>query len=217
MEITAGERNNLTNNWIKTGIYTGLISVLLYLSLLAPYPEGLKRIAFFAYGVLLIPAVIGLYYFFKARAGKTVKGQLAMVFGIIAGVMVNLMAVVQNSIRIYMRGYIENAETPELQEQLRWIWRGLESVQLGMDVSWDIFILSSLALFSLLVYMQKEFGKIFGATGLLLALSTLSLNLYTFPVPPGAVYGQIWDFGPLCGLWFLAVLVRVAWLHFRKL
>ncbi len=201
--------------WIRTGVITGFIATLLYLSLLIPYPAELKRVAFFAYGVFLIPAMIGLYHYF-VQSGKKVKLQLATVFGIIAAVMVNLMAVVQNSIRFFMRDYIADAPDPQTEEMLTWIWRGLESVQLGMDISWDIFILSSLILFSLIVFNHREFGKIFGIIGLLLGVSTLFLNLYTFPVPPAAVYGNLWDFGPFCGLWYLAVLVRVQWLIYKK-
>lgn len=106
--------------WIRTGVITGFIATLFYLSLLIPYPEELKRIAFFAYGVFLIPAMIGLYHFF-VQNGKKVKLQLATVFGIIGGALVNLMAVVQSSIRYYMLDYIADAPDLETERMLRWI------------------------------------------------------------------------------------------------
>jgi len=207
---------NFENRWVMTGIITGFIAMISYSSMQINYPATLKRIVFFSYGVFLIPFVIGLYHFFKQQMGKTVKGQLAVVFGIIGGVLVNLMAVVQNSIRLFMREYIANAEAPELKEQLQWILRGLESVQLGIDVSFDVFMLSSLILLSMIVYCHKGFGKIFGGIGFLLSVSTLFLNLYTFPKPPGYVFGQFWDFGPFCGIWIILLLIRITWLYRKQ-
>lgn len=200
--------------WIQTGIVAGLAAAILYLSAWLPLPAGIRRLAFFFFGVLLIPSVIGLYHYFE-QDGKKVTLQLASAFGMISGVLVNLTAVVQATIRLHMRDYITNAHDQESEDIIRWIWRGLESVQLGMNVSWNMFILSSMILFSLVVFSHKAFGKVFGIIGLTLAVFTLLLNLHTFPIPPGAVYGKFWDFMPLCGLWFLCVYIRILWIDYR--
>ncbi len=85
--------------------------------------------------------------------------------------------------------------------------RPLQAVWLGLDVAWDAYIGIGTALFGLSMVRHPRFGRVFGSTGIAIAIALLCLNLYTFPIPP-ANAGLV-DLGPLVGCWYLVVTVRV--------
>jgi hypothetical protein len=80
-------------------------------------------------------------------------------------------------------------------------------VQLGLDVSWDVFIAIGTLLFAVNMLNHPRFGKILGSIGALLAILLLGFNLYSFPIPPANV--NLIDFGPFVGLWYLVVSVQM--------
>jgi len=87
----------------------------------------------------------------------------------------------------------------------------LVGVQLGMDVAWDIFISLGTLLFGVSMIGDARFGWILGIAGILIAVTLLTLNLWTFPTPPSAK--NLVDLGPLLGLWYLVVTVMmIRWL-----
>ena len=94
------------------------------------------------------------------------------------------MVIVQSSNRLYIREFIRQAGDPAIKEAYYRIWQGVNTVQLGIDVSWDIFITVSTVLFGVTMLRHPRFGKILGSFGIILGLATLTLNPYTFPVPP---------------------------------
>ena len=55
---------------------------------------------------------------------------------------------------------------------------------------------------------HARFGELFAWSGLAIAVALLVINLITFPEPPGDA-GWI-DLGPVIGLRYLAVTVRMA-------
>jgi hypothetical protein len=62
---------------------------------------------------------------------------------------------------------------------------------------------------------HPRFGRVYAATGLVLATALMGLNLAAFPENPGRA-GWI-DVGPLVGGWYLWVTLRMAtslrWAH----
>jgi hypothetical protein len=62
-------------------------------------------------------------------------------------------------------------------------------------------------LFGVSMFRHPRFGRLFGASGVVLGLGLLMSNLYAFPTPP-ANTGLI-DLGPFIGLWYLAVSVQM--------
>jgi hypothetical protein len=82
------------------------------------------------------------------------------------------------------------------------------TIQLGLDVVWDIFLGVGTILLAINMFRHPRLGKIFSITGIIIALALLVLNITTFPVPP-AESGSI-DLGPLAALWYLAVTIRIA-------
>ena len=92
-----------------------------------------------------------------------------------------------------------------LRQQLK----GVSTVQLGIDVSWDIFLCLATILFGYALLRTRGVERWLGASGILAGSLLLISNLATFPVPP-AEAGSV-DLGPAAGIWFMLVSVRALW------
>lgn len=193
--------------WVRVGIYAGLaVSVVYPLMIFAPLPKKITITLASLFGPLLMAASLGLYYFLKAHR-TTVTGQLAVLSNIIAAAMVSLMLIVQLSVNMSMEGLMESAGEGISETTKKWIWQVVDKVQLGMDVSWDIFIAIGTIFFAVTMIKHPRFGKIFGFVGFLIGHLLLIFNLATFPTPPGEA-GLI-DLGPAVGLWYFAAALLV--------
>jgi hypothetical protein len=62
--------------------------------------------------------------------------------------------------------------------------RPLQPVWLGLDVAWDAYISVGTALFGFNMLRHPRFGRVFGGSGIGIALALLCSNLLTFPTPP---------------------------------
>ena len=201
------EEKELYRTWIRIGIYAGLaVSVIYPLMIFAALPKKIVIICASLFGPLLMLASLGLYYFLKAHR-QTVTGQLAVLSNIIASVLVSLMLIVQLSVNLSMDGLMDSAGEAVSDAAKKWIWQVVDKVQLGMDVSWDVFIAIGTILFGVTMMRHPRFGKIFGLLGFLIGHFLLIFNLSTFPAPPGDA-GLI-DLGPVLGLWYLAATVLI--------
>jgi len=191
--------------WVKYGTICGLISAGSYIFVSIPgipVPDFIARILFFAIGVFGIISVGGLYYIFTKHKNSIMLQQASLLI-IVAFSMFTLMAVVQQTIR----GFWKNSNIEGLTEEAQtMIWRAVDSVQLGMDITFDIFYAGAFILISILMFRHPRFGKIFSISGVLIFTVMLTFNLYSFPHPP-ASNGLI-DLGPVSGLWGLIVLIQ---------
>jgi hypothetical protein len=59
--------------------------------------------------------------------------------------------------------------------------KGLNNIQLGMDIAWDVLICTATILFSDSMIKRKDFWKMVGFIGLTPGLLLLGFNLYYFP------------------------------------
>lgn len=201
------QESQLELNWIRIGIVAGFLTSLFYPLLIFVEMPQLPTVFFAAFvGPLLSVASFGLYKFMKLHR-KTATLQIAMVSNVIAGTIFNLMLIVQLARRIGMEAYINDATNVASIEMLQWISRGVHTVQAGLDVSWDIYIVIGTFLFAWNMLSHPRFGKIFGSTGILLSALLIAFNLYTFPTAP--MDAGLIDFGPLTGLWYLAITVQI--------
>jgi hypothetical protein len=151
-------------------------------------------------GMLTLSELLG-------RQRKSVVLRAATVFSVVGFAFFNLMIVVQLTSRAYIRGYIQEAQGESARETLRWILKGVDSVQLGIDVSFDVFYCLGMMLFAAVMYGHPRFGKWFSIPGVLLGALLLALNLYTFPQPPADA--ELVDLGPFTALWWVAVIVQM--------
>ncbi|NUO80905.1 hypothetical protein HUU05_12570 [candidate division KSB1 bacterium] len=201
------KENALTLAWIKLGAVAGVIACVIYpLMIAVEMPRLLTVACAAAFGPLLSLASVGLYHVLKLHQ-KTVTAQIAAGANIIAGSIVNMMLIVQLALSISMDEYVAKAADPATKSTLELIGKVVDKVQLGLDVSWDIFIATGTFLLGLNMLKHPRFGKILGGIGMLLALLLLSFNLYTFPIPPANA--NLIDFGPFTGLWYLIISIQM--------
>lgn len=202
-----GDKITLYRTWIRVGIYAGLgVSVIYPLMIFVPLPNKIIVIFASLFGPLLMLASLGLYYFLKAHR-ETLTGQLAIMSNIIASVLVTLMLIVQLSVNLSVDKLMASVGSDISEQTMKWIWQVVDKMQLGMDVSWDIYISIGTILFGVTMMKHPRFGKIFGLLGFLIGHFLLVFNIATFPTPPGDA-GLI-DLGPLLGLWYLAATVQI--------
>jgi len=198
--MTTPEEIQLTRNWIIVGVITGILADVAYAGAIAPipFPDNVRIYLGMAFGPLLSIAFIGIYHFFRLHR-KTVILQAATVFAIIAGTIVNLMLVVQSA--------IFQTIPREARADLGLAFDGVNMVQLGMDVSWDIYLSLATILIGIAMFSHPRFGLIWGTAALLIGGGLLVFNLATFPIPP-AEAGSF-DLGPFSGIFYLFVSIRV--------
>lgn len=200
------KENALTLTWIKLGAIAGIIACVIYpLMIAVEMPTQLTVVCAAAFGPLLSLASVGIYHLLKLHQ-KTVTASIAAGANIIAGSIVNMMLVVQLAISISMRDYMDKAADAAAKSTLELIWKAVDKVQLGLDVSWDVFIGIGTLLFAVNMLTHPRFGKILGGAGALLAVLLLSFNLYSFPIPPANA--DLIDFGPFVGLWYLIISIQ---------
>jgi hypothetical protein len=189
--------------WQRWAALAGSLAVLAYLiAHFAPLPRSAGRLLFFAIGPLFIVFAVALGRTMSEHR-RAVSLDVASIFAVIGGAAFTMMAVVQSAIFATTRQPVVPPLDEGTARALRLAWKGLESVQLGMDVTFDLFYLVGLALFGWNMRRDRRFGAILGTVGALLSLACLGLNLASFPVPPRP------DLGPIIALWGVAVVVQL--------
>lgn len=189
---------------MKAGIVSGLLATIIYpLLITVSMPLILTVTLVGAFGPLLSVASVALYHYMAARR-RTVSLQLAAVFNVIAGTLVTTMLIVQITVNEFLDMRLADAAPGDV-DMIRAAYSGADKVQLGLDVVWDVYISLGTILFGLNMLRHPRFGRIIGAAGIAIGLLLIGFNLWTFPTPPSAA-GSI-DFGPLTGLWYLAVAI----------
>jgi len=202
--------SEVERTWIRLGGIAGIATIFAYfIAVFSPLPWPIRRPVFFAIGPCGILLVVGLCRLLGLHR-RTVTVEIATLFGVIGSAMMNLMAVVQGAIDAQMDRHLPAAADAASRNLIGWIRNSVNSVHLGMDVSFDIFILVSVTLFGISMLRHPKFGAKFGIPGCVAASATLGLNLYSFPVPPEP------DLGPVVALWLGAVSVQMLLCATRK-
>jgi hypothetical protein len=162
----------------------------------------------FAIGPVAIMGVLGMHERLRATANPFTL-RVATTYLVIAFALLNLMIVVQQmGFRQFER--LRSAATDATaRAALETVFKGTNTVQLGIDVSFDVFYCLGVWLLSWIMYHDRDFGRLLGAFGMIAAASLLVLNLATFPVGPKDA-GLV-DLGPVTGVWWLLVFFRMKW------
>lgn len=196
-------------------VLLGLVVVLTYLATatgLIRSGGNLLLALVFAIGPVAMAGMVAIYERLSV-SGSRFLAKVGVVFLVVAFAFFNLMLVVQQLVRLQFRQMIAGASEAAAQESLRAIYRGVNLVQQGMDVSFDIFYCMGTLLLGMAMFEHRDFGKVLGILGAVLAGLLLVFNLWTFPYIP-ADSGLV-DLGPLTGLWWLAVIIQFARLDWR--
>ena len=200
------EQNQLALKWVKVSIVCGILGDICYgLAISVPMPDFLGNIVFWSFGPFLIVGAPGIYHFI-GHYKKTVSLQIGSLFLMLAGFMVTTMAVVQRAVYSTFLPIKPESSDSTYQAWLMGIKSG-DAVQLGLDIVWDIFILSSMIFIAISIFKHPKLGKIISILGVVIGLAGLYLNFSTFPTPPGQAGS--FDIGPLAGLWFLALMIMI--------
>lgn len=198
--------SSIAASWIRTGALMGLAATLIYYGMaMLPLPDRLTQLFALIFPGLLLCGHVGLYYWFN-RQQPSALGQAALIFGIAAPVLVSAMLCAQMSMVSYMERYYSPLEEAARQAQVN-IWRAADSIQLGLDVAWDMFILPTILMFAVLAWRHLPLGRPVGSLGLVIGAGGLAFNIWTFPTPPIDV-GLI-DVGPFAMAWYALFFVIV--------
>lgn len=194
-------------SWVNFTIITGFAAFASYLTAaFLPLPEKISLILAFAFGPLLMLASLGLFYVIREwKDSLTLRA--AALFNVTATAIVTMMLVVQQTIFSFHDKFKTQPHDGVSDRQLSSMFSEVNSVQLGMDLAWDIFISAGTFLFAVSFWRHPALSKILSAAGMLAALLLLVFNLAFFPEPPGEA-GSV-DFGPFVSLWYLVLITWV--------
>jgi hypothetical protein len=186
----------------------GLAVLLVYLGAATGVIKGADNLTLslvFAIGPVAIIGVLSVSRRLAPQGG-TLPLRAGTTFLVIGFALFTLMLVVQQTIFIQFRQFRSESADEAAKEALALVFKGVNLVQIGADVAFDIFYCLGMILLAAVMYRHRDFGKIIGAFGVVAAAALLSFNLYTFPHVP-ADSGLV-DLGPVTGLWWIAVIVQ---------
>ena len=212
---SAGFRESASaQTWALVCFATGALGIVCYFGsvVVKPFPWTVGRWLFFFFGPLSVASAVCLYKALVAGTSR-VPMLLGCVLTAISGVIVTVMAVVQDTQFTYFGELLRNTTDHAVKEELERILWGVNVVQSGLDVSWDIFVSLGTMLIALALWSHHLFGKALSVLGILAAASALALNLASYPSAP-AESGLV-DLGPAVAAWYGAVLLRLVWIRDR--
>ena len=185
---------------IIIGLPAGIGAVAAYSLFIAAgmtsLPQPLVTTSAALFGPLLLIGSFGLKAALDAHRPSPLA-RLGLLLNLGASVLVTAMLLVQ----IGVHDAFPAAQDRSLD--MRQVVQMVDRVQLGLDFSWDVFVAFGTAFFALAMLRHPKFGKVLGASGLLISAALFTLNLLAYPQLPTAVGWP--DAGPLVGLWYLAV------------
>jgi hypothetical protein len=177
------------------------------LALAVPATSALGLVAASVFGPALVAFSAGLYHVLRARR-RTITLDFALMANVAAGVTVTLMLFAQLALNQWFELQFGTGSTDSAERALRAGFEAANGIQLGLDLAWDLFFALGVVLLAWNMWRHPRFGRLLAASGIAIAVTLIVLNLTAFPEPPGHS-GSI-DLGPVIGLWYLIVTVRLA-------
>jgi hypothetical protein len=194
---------------LRLGVVCGVLAVVVYaLTQAVTLPLLPTLVLVCSFGPLLAIGSAGLWELLGLHR-RTATLDIGLVANLAAGVAVTLMLLAQLGLKAWFDAGLGGSAqqvSPEVAEAAFQAGNGL---QLGLDVAWDVFLAIGTAMLAWNMREHPRFGWAYAATGLLLAMALIGLNLAAFPENPGRA-GLV-DVGPLIGVWYLWVTLRMAW------
>jgi hypothetical protein len=183
----------LDYRWAGVTAMCGIVGIVAYAGTLvashSTSPVNAVPLLFaFAFGITV--SSIGLYHVLGSTTGSRMA-LIAAVANVIAAAQLLAMLMVQMSV-------YSMVQQPDA---------ALKAVWWGLDVAWDLYVGTGTILFALCMFGRRGLGIWFAVPGLLISGLLLIFNVATFPKPPDTA-GLV-DLGPLVGLWYLVIYVRL--------
>jgi hypothetical protein len=155
----------------------------------------------------LAAAATGLYHILRLHR-RTVTLDLALMANVAAGITVPLMLFAQLGLKRWFEVQFGPGSTDSSERSLHAAFEAANGIQLGLEVAWDLFLAVGTVLLAGNMWHHPRFGRLVAVTGAAIAVALAAANLAVFPEPP-ADAGSV-DLGPLIGLWYLIVTIRLA-------
>lgn len=197
----------LSKQWVQFGGLSGILSTVLFLLLiLIDIPSYLEFFFAGLFGIAYALIGFGIHHTIKLER-DTVTSRLGALFVFVAGVLFNMMLMMQLTFRGQLEMYrseILALTDTELFDQ--WI-RITDTLQLGIQFSIDLMTAFAMILFSTVMFKHRFFGPSWAISGAIIAVSLVIVKCISFPLTPGEL-GIPFVLGPLISLWFLAVCVQ---------
>jgi hypothetical protein len=200
--------------WVWTGV-AGVGGIACYLcAAFLPWPEtqlgtSLSLLTVSGFPILSIIYSYGLYTYIAAE-NESAANRLAFVFAALAFTTVLSMIIVQMAVGGFRAEFTEGLD----DITGRGLHRGLRSIDLGLDVAWDMLIGTSLIFTGVAMRRRKGYGAGWGVPSAVLGGALIILNASTFPNPPADA--GLFDIGPFIGVFMMAVAARLTFLGFRS-
>jgi len=193
--------------WLKSGLAGIACFVCYFLAILIPWPESqlgtsTSLLVVSAFPILGIVFVHGLHGALAAER-ESAANQLGFVFAVAAFSTLLGMIIVQLAVGAGIRettGGLDEATATALR-------RGLRLIDLGLDVAWDFLMGTAMICWGVAMRRRGAFGPWWGVPLAVLGGALIVLNAASFPWPPGS-HGLV-DLGPLAGLFFAGMAVRL--------
>jgi hypothetical protein len=194
---------------LRLGVVCGALAVVAYaLTQAVSLPLRPTLLLACSFGPLLAIGSAGLWELLRMHR-RSATLDLGLVANIAAGVAVTLMLLAQLGLKAWFDAGLDGSAQHVSRDVAEAAFQAGNGIQLGLDVAWDLFLAIGTAMLAWNMRNHPRFGRAYAATGLVLAAALLALNLAAFPENPGRA-GLI-DLGPLIGLWYLWVTLRMAW------
>jgi hypothetical protein len=199
---------SLVPQWARVGAACGFLAVVSYTLISAASltaAQGLVVACIF--GPTLAAASTGLYHVLRLHR-PTVTLDLGLMANVAAGVTVTLMLFAQLGVKRWFELRFGEGSRDSSEPTLHNAFEAANGIQLGLDVAWDLFLALGTVLLAWNMWHHPRFGRLLTVTGAAIAVALAVANLAVFPEPPGDA-GSV-DLGPLIGLWYLIVTIRLA-------
>ena len=193
---------------LQLGVVCGALAVVAYaLTQAVTLPLLPTLLLVCSFGPLLAIGSAGLWELLGLHH-RTATLDIGLVANLAAGIAVTLMLLAQLGLKVWFdTGLGGSAQVSPTVAQAA--FQAGNGLQLGLDAAWDLFLAIGTAMLAWNMGWHPRFGWAYAATGLLLAMALIGLNLAAFPENPGRA-GLV-DVGPLVGGWYLLVTLRMAW------
>ena len=195
--------------WYWVALVAGILALFCYFfsSVFHVFPRSISRILFYAFGPCLALAAVAVGFLLREDGRWRPFFAVGVLFTFVAGIAVNMMAVIQDSNFTMMAESIREAEAESTKEMLREILWGINWVQLSFDIVFDIWIAAGTFFFALgaLLYLEQ---RVLGYAGMLIGVMALGVNFATLPRPPAE--SGLFDPGPFVATWtgvFLGLII----------
>jgi hypothetical protein len=202
------------HEWYWIAVVAGSLALFCYFfsSVFDILPSKISRVLFYSFGPCLTLGAFAAGVLLRANSRSRPFFQVGILFVCVAGIAVNMMAVIQDSNFTMMGRAIAEAELEATKDALERVLWGINWVQLSFDIVFDIWIAGGCFFLALGTFRYLR-QRILGGIGMLIAAMVLGINFATLPHPPAE--SGLFDPGPLCAIW-LGIFLGLVMLWHRR-